>query len=91
MKDQDMIICRCEEVTLRELQAAIAKGAATARQVKLETRAGMGFCQGRTCRGLVERLVGEEPAQNDDGSPSLTVRPPARPISFGQLAGEGEK
>ncbi|HYG59369.1 MAG TPA: (2Fe-2S)-binding protein [Symbiobacteriaceae bacterium] len=91
MKDEDMIICRCEEVTLHQLQEAIARGATTSRQLKLETRAGMGFCQGRTCRSLVERIVGAEPAPDEDGSSTLAYRPPARPITFGHLAGEGSK
>ena len=86
VKQDDVVICRCEEVTLRELQEAIARGAATSRQLKLETRVGMGYCQGRTCRPLVEQLVPEEP-----DSSSLTYRPPCRPITFGQLAGEGQK
>lgn len=86
VKQDDVVICRCEEVTLRELQEAIAKGAATSRQLKLETRIGMGYCQGRTCRPLVAQLVPDEP----DAS-SLTYRPPCRPITFGQLAGEGQK
>lgn len=90
MKDDDLIICRCEEVTLRELREAIAKGAATSRQLKLETRAGMGACQGRTCRCLVEALVTGEPT-DADGSSTLAFRPPARPVTFGRLAGEGEK
>jgi NAD(P)H-nitrite reductase large subunit len=88
VKENDLIICRCEEVTLRELQEAIAKGAVTSRQLKLETRAGMGACQGRTCRALVEQLAQGEPAPDADGSSSLTFKPPARPTTFGRLAGE---
>lgn len=91
MKEGDLIICRCEEVSLRELREAIANGAATARQLKLATRAGMGFCQGRTCRGLVEQLIEQEPAPDADGSSALAFKAPARPITFGQLAGEGSK
>lgn len=87
MNDDGMIICRCEDVTLGELREAMAKGALTARQIKLATRAGMGFCQGRTCRALVERLVGPDA----EGEPSLAYRPPARPVTFGHLAGEGRK
>lgn len=89
VKDDEMIICRCEEVTLRELREAIAKGTATPRQLKLETRAGMGFCQGRTCRPLVERLTGESFHLQD--ASSMTCRPPARPVTFGRLAGEERK
>lgn len=85
----DRIICRCEEVSLHEIQDAIARGASTARQVKLATRAGMGFCQGRTCRPFLETIVSSEAGQAPDVGPSLLAfKPPARPITFGMLAGE---
>lgn len=93
MKNQ-LIICRCEEVTLDEIQEAIAGGAQTARQVKMSTRAGMGFCQGRTCRHLVERVAGVVPEQADTAVVEASVmafKPPARPVTFGRLAGEGRK
>lgn len=84
MKDEE-IVCRCEEVTLRELKEAIAHGAATSRQLKLATRAGMGFCQGRTCRPFVEALAAGAP---QSAPLPLAHRPPVRPVTFGTLAGE---
>jgi NAD(P)H-nitrite reductase large subunit len=86
---EDLIICRCEEVSLREITEAIAGGAVTSRQVKLATRAGMGFCQGRTCRHFVEQLTGDEPGAEPLGS--MAYKPPVRPTSFGRLAGEGQE
>ncbi|MFZ5826874.1 MAG: (2Fe-2S)-binding protein [Bacillota bacterium] len=93
MKDQ-LIICRCEEVTLQEIREAVAGGAMTARQVKMSTRAGMGFCQGRTCRHLIEQVAGVAPEQADPAVAEASVmafKPPARPVTFGRLAGEGRK
>lgn len=93
MKD-DLIICRCEEVTLGEVREAMAGGAVTSRQVKLATRAGMGFCQGRTCRHFIEQVAGVGPEQMDpsvaEGS-VMALKPPARPVTFGRLAGEGRR
>lgn len=88
MKD-DTIICRCEEVSLREIKAAIAEGAVTSRQVKLATRAGMGFCQGRTCRHFVEQLTGDGAAENEPLG-TMTYKPPVRPTTFGELGGEAD-
>ncbi|MFZ5824812.1 MAG: (2Fe-2S)-binding protein [Bacillota bacterium] len=83
----DLIICRCEGITLSRIQEAVAEGACTAHAVKIATRAGMGVCQGRTCRCLVESLVGggQEPRP-------ITIRTPVRPVPLSRLAlGAGEE
>ena len=45
MPKKDLIICRCEEVTLAQIEEAIAMGATSIKAVKKITRAGMGDCQ----------------------------------------------
>jgi bacterioferritin-associated ferredoxin len=78
-------ICRCEEVSEEEILQAIADGAVTVTGVKRRTGAGMGLCQGRTCRRLVVGLIaaqtGLSPGEIDPG----TVRPPARPVTVEAL------
>ncbi|MBP1931724.1 (2Fe-2S)-binding protein [Ammoniphilus resinae] len=59
----EMIICRCEEIPLKTIRKTVQEGACTIREVKLQTRAGMGICQGRTCRPLVEKLLPSEKEQ----------------------------
>lgn len=88
----DLIVCRCEGVPEDAIAAAVAGGALTPRQVKLATRAGMGPCQGRVCRHLVECLVQHlAPVQSGGAAAPLTRRLPYRPVPFGVLAGEGEE
>lgn len=54
----DTVVCRCEEVTGGEIRAAVAElGAGDIRTVKLLTRAGMGWCQGRMCEPAVAGLM----------------------------------
>ena len=54
------ILCRCEQVTEAEIQAAIRSGACTMDAVKHLTRAGMGRCQGGFCATFVmQQLVRE--------------------------------
>jgi NAD(P)H-nitrite reductase large subunit len=85
-----LLICRCEEVTQEEIEEAIREGARTVNEVKRRTRAGMGLCQGKTCRRLVERMVAEGTGQKlADVQPS-THRPPVRPVELGVLATVGE-
>lgn len=80
------IVCRCEEVTREEILAAIAAGDATLDAIKKRTRAGMGFCQGRTCRRLTAQILSavcDIPlAEALQGS----VRVPVGPLSLGLIA-----
>ncbi|MFJ9797130.1 NAD(P)/FAD-dependent oxidoreductase [Streptomyces sp. NPDC101145] len=72
-------VCRCEEVTAGRVREAVAEyGAGDARTVKLLTRAGMGWCQGRMCGQAVARLAGEPPAPDR--------RPLSCPVPLAHLA-----
>ncbi|WP_213974442.1 (2Fe-2S)-binding protein [Tepidanaerobacter acetatoxydans] len=82
-------ICRCEEVTRKEIQEAIDDGATTLAGVKRRTRAGMGLCQGRTCQRLVTQMLSKvkEPAEIKPP----TSRPPVRAIKIGEIAEEEDE
>jgi len=86
MDETDYLICRCEEVTRTDITAALKTGVRTAQAVKMKTRAGMGICQGRMCRSLVERLTGEVAMPTESQPSSLTFHTPVRPVHLGQLA-----
>ncbi|EWM14664.1 NAD(P)/FAD-dependent oxidoreductase [Kutzneria sp. 744] len=74
----DTIICRCERVTHRKLQAAAENLTAT-RAVKLASRAGLGVCQARICGHTVADLLDLDPT-------TFARRPIATPIPLGDLA-----
>ena len=87
--DEDTVICRCEEVTLGELRAAIGLGADDARSAKLLARPGMGWCQGRMCGQVVDALVAAGLHPQPEGGPAdLTSdgQPPARARRAGRPA-----
>lgn len=84
--DDDMLVCRCEEVTLGEIKMAIRQGARDVTGVKRRVRAGMGLCQGRTCEKLVQQILCSELGITVKEAGSSTARPPIRPVSFGELA-----
>ncbi|SOE07659.1 NAD(P)/FAD-dependent oxidoreductase [Streptomyces sp. Ag109_G2-15] len=75
----DTVVCRCEEVTAAQVRTALnTLGAGDLRTVKLLTRAGMGWCQGRMCGPAVAGLT---------GCPLTPGRRPfARPVPLGVLA-----
>ncbi|MDE0918932.1 MAG: NAD(P)/FAD-dependent oxidoreductase [Arenicellales bacterium] len=53
----DTVVCRCEDVTCAEVQAALAAGATGLNQIKSWTRCGMGPCQGRVCGDTVAAIA----------------------------------
>ncbi|MFG3052818.1 NAD(P)/FAD-dependent oxidoreductase [Kitasatospora sp. NPDC048239] len=76
----DTDVCRCEEVPAARITEAVEElGAGDARTVKLLTRAGMGWCQGRMCGPAVAALAG-------GGEPTADRRPLACPVPLSQLA-----
>ncbi|MFD0022352.1 FAD-dependent oxidoreductase [Streptomyces sp. NPDC058382] len=78
----DTEVCRCEEVTTGAIRTAVDElGAGDSRTVKLLTRAGMGWCQGRTCGFAVRGLAG---CAAGAGSPDR--RPLACPVPLAALA-----
>ena len=87
--EDDMLVCRCEEVTVGEIRKAIREYEGTSvTEVKRRVRAGMGLCQGRTCGKLVTRIIQEELGKRADEVEPATSRPPVRPVTFGELAAE---
>ncbi len=86
----DTVVCRCEEVTAAAIDEAVADlGASDARTVKLLTRAGMGWCQGRMCGEAVARLTAARAGTSLDPYADLlagAARPVAVPVPLGVLA-----
>lgn len=78
----DIIICRCEEVTRKEIEDAIADGATGMNEVKRCTRAGMGLCQGRTCRKQVEKILSEKTGKGLKDIKPSRYRQPVRPVKM---------
>jgi len=90
-KKEDIIVCRCEELTEQEVRDTIRRfDLRTANEVKRLTRAGMGLCQGRTCEPLIKRIMAEETNRKVSEILPSTKRPPTRPINIRSLAEEGE-
>ncbi len=84
--DDDMLVCRCEEVTVADVRRAIAEGARDVTGVKRRVRAGMGLCQGKTCEKLVQQILCAELGISVKETGCSSARPPVRPVTFGELA-----
>lgn len=84
------IVCRCEDVSLDEIQELIKNGCTTIDEIKRLSRCGMGPCQGRTCR----LVVGQELAKALNIPLSevkmTTFRQPMKPVKLGAFLGGDE-
>lgn len=80
-----LIICRCEEVTKDEILDAIRAGATTSQEMKMSTRAGMGMCQGRLCRPLLEALLPTNHKESIHSPSQLTFHQPVRPVALAKI------
>lgn len=80
--DDDMIICRCEEITKGEIRRAVHEGMFTIIEIRRYLRTGMGLCQGQTCGKLVKGIVARELKISPlELEPSIS-RAPMRPIEM---------
>jgi NADPH-dependent 2,4-dienoyl-CoA reductase/sulfur reductase-like enzyme len=82
---QETIVCRCEDVSRGEIDAALAAGAREVNEVKAWTRCGMGPCQGRVCGDVIASLVGLHVGGRERAG-AWTSRPPLRPIHLNELS-----
>jgi thioredoxin reductase len=85
----DVVVCRCEEVTAGEIRASCTElGVDDARGAKLMTRAGMGLCQGRMCGRAVGELVATVTGVAPDpaAAAGAGTRSPAFPVPLSVLA-----
>ena len=85
LAEADTIICRCEQVTLGQIQEAITYGAQTVGDVKNLVRTGMGNCQGRTCGSMVAQILAAETGRMVEDVRYFNIRPPVHPVPLGAI------
>lgn len=85
-KDEiNKMICRCEEVTEQEIKDAIREGYTTLKEIKRNTRAGMGLCQGRTCSNIIRNIISEMTGKKKKKIVPDTSRFPVYPVKLKYL------
>ena len=78
-----ILVCRCEDVTLHELDEAIERGHDDIESLKRYTGFGTGWCQGKACLALCAARLAEK--RGSVGAP-FTARPPYHPVPLAVLA-----
>lgn len=81
------IVCRCEDVTLADIQHTIAIGYRSVEEIKRYTGLGTGPCEGKECMAQAARLCMQAGA---DVVEAFTSRPPVQPVPIGLFAGVDE-
>lgn len=81
-QEEEAFVCRCEEVTEKEIEKAISEGATTLKGIKLRTNAMMGLCQGRTCSDLILRKLNNNLQKRPSGINFDRKRLPLGPIKI---------
>ncbi len=83
----EVIACRCEEVSAGQIRQAVRLGATGPNQIKAFLRCGMGPCQGRVCGPIVGAVIAQARALPIAEIGNYRPRAPYKPITLGTLAG----
>ncbi|MCI3206909.1 MULTISPECIES: FAD/NAD(P)-binding oxidoreductase [Pandoraea] len=82
----DMLVCRCEEVTARTLRdCARLDGVTEINRLKALTRVGMGRCQGRMCGEAACHVLAEASGQTFAQVGRLRAQAPIKPIPIAPM------
>jgi octopine oxidase subunit A len=85
-RNDQTIVCRCEEVTAGQIREALELGALGPNQLKSQTRCGMGPCQARMCGLTVSEIIADYLNEDISKIGYLRIRPPIKPITVEQLS-----
>jgi len=78
--ENEVIVCRCEEITKKTIETAILDGHVDLDAIKRATRAGMGMCQSKSCAPLITRMIAQTAGISPANLEPFTKRSPLRPI-----------
>jgi Fe-S-cluster-containing hydrogenase component 2/bacterioferritin-associated ferredoxin len=82
----DTVICVCEDISRREIEEVIEKGAESFDEIKRHLRTGMGPCQGKTCQRLIIRMLSEKLGRPVESFEPQTARGPMKPVKLDIIA-----
>ncbi|AEC51271.1 hypothetical protein PNA2_0354 [Pyrococcus sp. NA2] len=85
------IVCRCNDVTVEEVEKLIDEGVTDLEELRRLLRIGMGPCQGRTCIPLVISILARKTGRRVEDIELPNARFPTRPVRVEAFVEEGEK
>ena len=82
----EVIVCRCEEISMGEVRRQLNNGFATMNGIKKATRCGMGNCQGRTCGPILFDMISAFSQRPPVAVGYPSARAPVKTVTLGALA-----
>ena len=79
----EVLVCRCEEVSAGEIRAVVDEGHWEISRVKAMCRVGMGRCQGRMCGAAAAEIIAQRSGRAPDQIGRLRGQAPIKPLPFG--------
>ena len=86
LENNDVMVCRCEEVTSGMLRDHAQKGCLGLNQTKAFSRCGMGPCQGRMCGLTAATVLADERGIDVSEIDYMRIRAPIKPVTLQELA-----
>ncbi|MBV4494762.1 NAD(P)/FAD-dependent oxidoreductase [Pseudomonas sp. SWRI12] len=78
-----LMICRCEEVSAGDIRRVVNEGHWEINRVKAHCRVGMGRCQGRMCGAAAAEIIACESGRAIASIGRLRAQAPIKPVPFG--------
>ena len=90
-RKEAIIICRCQDITLAEVEEAIDQGMTHPEEIKRFLHVGMGPCQGRTCGRLIARLIARKTGKPVQQLPQTKPRSPLVSVPIKSILQENDE
>ncbi|WP_244818255.1 NAD(P)/FAD-dependent oxidoreductase [Caballeronia sp. Lep1P3] len=84
--DDEVVVCRCEEISAGEIRRIAALGCQGPNQIKAFSRCGMGPCQGRWCGTTVSELIAQVQERPVGDVGYYRIRAPIKPVTVDEIA-----
>ncbi|NJD98259.1 (2Fe-2S)-binding protein [Thermococcus sp. LS1] len=85
------IVCRCNDVTVEDIERLIDSGITDIEEIKRLLRIGMGPCQGRTCIPIVISILARKTGKRHEDIPLPKSRVPIMPVRVEVLVGGADE
>jgi bacterioferritin-associated ferredoxin len=89
--DDDVIVCRCSDVSLGQIRSLIHKGYTSFDEIKRLSRVGMGPCQSKNCGPIVLKEISVMTGISMETLTMGTYRQPVKSLKLGEIADEADR
>ncbi len=86
MNPDKVFLCRCEDITLKQVRDLLNQGYTSTEEIKRILRIGMGPCQGKTCGLLLQQEIARFLKKRPEEIPLPNTRPLIAGVSLEAIA-----